>query len=275
MHGNRTGKADNDNVKQRVNEVGEIPISPDERRVAPYVEAASGMGWFCLVTLPQHEYRCSDALSDVGTPSYVPTRTFWERRRKGKDAYLTELQQPLFRGYVFAHLPAPVWRVDATGARYPVLPSAWDVTKRKAGANASPIGVLGCLGNHGHPIKMPIRYRDAEGSACGLASLADEEREGWFDDRKRSFLEALREKGRAEAERLASMPPIAKGETVNIVRGALAGSEAVALNDNNESRRFKIMREFMGTTRVVELSVDDVENTTRPAIQLAQDLRRA
>lgn len=266
---------DNDNVKQKAKETGEIPIPHDERRIAPVIEKAPGKGWYCLVTVPQHEYRCQDGLSEYGIPSYVPTDTYWERRRKGKDSYLTELQRPVFRGYVFAHLPHPEWREGPDKMKYPVLPDAWGPTIKPREQPSSLLGVLSCLGNHGCPVPMPIRFTYPDGKLGGLAPLADEEREGWFDERKRPSLIAFRDKCKAEAEKLAAMPAVAKGEQVEIVSGPFAGQRGVADNDNNEQGKFRMLTEMFGGMSLVEVRLEDVENLQRPMRQGAIALRRA
>lgn len=266
-------KPDNDNrAKAKLNE---IPIEHDDRRLAPIVATEPGKGWYCLITVPQGEYRCQDGLSEAGVPSYVPTETYWERRRKGRDLYLTELQRPLFRGYLFAHLPHPQWRKDAVGTEYPVLPDAWGPTIKPRHQPASPIGVLSCLGNHGYPVPMPIRYTLADGTLGGIGPMADEEREGWFDERKRQSLIAFRNARSAEVLRLAALPAVAKGERIQITEGPFAGATGTADNDNDGKGRFRILTSVFGGMALMEVSLDAVENLDRPMHKAPAALRRA
>lgn len=274
LYGKHLGtKPDNDN--QPKTKTNEIPLEHDERRGAPVIEKEAGKGWYCLITVPQGEYRCQDGLSEAGVASYVPTETYWERRRKGRDLYLTELQRPLFRGYLFAHLPHPEWRKDAAGYEYPVLPDAWGPTIKPRHQPASPIGVLSCLGNHGYPVPMPIRYTLADGSLGGIGPMADEEREGWFDERKRQSLIAFRNARSAEALRLAALPAVAKGERIQITDGPFAGATGTADNDNDGKGRFRILTSVFGGMALMEVSLDTVENLDRPLHKAPEALRRA
>jgi transcription antitermination factor NusG len=266
-------KPDNDNQPKA--KANEIPLEHDERRTAPVIEKEAGKGWYCLITVPQGEYRCQDALSEAGVPSYVPTETYWERRRKGRDLYLTELQRPMFRGYVFAHLPHPEWRTDAAGVEYPVLPDAWGPTIKPRHQPSSPAGVLSCLGNNGYPVPMPIRYIAADGKPGGIAPMADEEREGWFDERKRQSLIAFREARTAEALRLASLPAVAKGDRIQITEGPFAGATGTADNDNDGRGRFRILTSVFGGMALMEVSLEAVENLDRPMHKAPAALRRA
>ncbi|GJE54561.1 transcription termination/antitermination protein NusG [Methylobacterium thuringiense] len=274
MYGSRSGKvADNDNHKPKVDKNGEIPIPFEERRNPPVIEKAPGSGWFCLVTVPQNEYRCADSLSDHGIATYVPTNTHWEKRRKGKDLYNTELQSPLFRGYVFAHLSSPEWR-DGPLGRYPTLKPDWSPVFERDAWGQSAVGILRILGSRGVPAPMPLRIQTADNKPGGLIPLADDEREGWFDDRKRPALVAYHEKCEAEIERLKAMKPIAAGERISVLSGIFAGRETIAVNDN-EKNKVRVMTEVMGAMRLVELALSDVENLDRPMRPENIALRRA
>lgn len=273
MYGQRGKSADNDNHKPKADKSGEIPIPFEERRTPPVIERAPGRGWFCLVTVPQNEYRCADALSTQGVATYVPTNTYWERRRKGKDLYNTELQAPLFRGYVFANLSLAKWRDGAYGRQATLGPDWHPVFKRDAWGQ-SKAGVLRFLGSAGIPAPMPLRFALPDGKLGGLSPLADEEREGWFDERRRPALVAFREKCEAEIERLKAMKPIAAGERLSIISGIFAGRGTIAVNDN-EKDRVRVMTEVLGAMRLVEIPLSDVENLDRPMRPENIALRRA
>lgn len=284
MYGSRSGpKADNDNHRWKPNEAGEIPIPPDERRGAPIIENEPGKGWFCIVTTPQGEYHCADGLSDAGIATYVPTETHWQRRRKGKEAYPTELQRPLLRGYVFALLSLPIERQGNSGTTYE-LPPSWSPIFERDAWGQSKLKVLHVLGLKGKPVPMPLEYQNAEGQRCGLAPLAEEERAGWFDERKRPSLisEQDRLKAQAEADAQAAAEirrraalPVWAGDVVRPKTGAMAGHDFTAENDNDERGKVRISREMFGQTVYATISVRELENLSRPEVNGAAALRRA
>ncbi|GJE77227.1 transcription termination/antitermination NusG family protein [Methylorubrum suomiense] len=284
MYGSRNGfQSDNDNYRWKPNAAGEIPIPPDERRGAPIIENEPGMGWFCIVTNPQGEFHCADGLSDAGIATYVPTETYWQRRKKGKEAYPTELQRPLLRGYVFALLPLPIARQGNSGTTYE-LPPSWSPLFARDGWGQSKLKVHHVLGLHGVPVAMPLEYKNADGQRCGLAPLADEERLGWFDERKRPVLVAEQGRMKAQAEadaakaeeiRRRAALPVWAGDVVRPTKGPLAGRPYVAENDNDESGHVRIITEMFGRAVITRISVKDLENLTRPEVNGVSALRRA
>jgi transcription antitermination factor NusG len=284
MYGSRTGpKADNDNHRWKPNEHGEIPIPPEERRGAPIIENEPGKGWFCIVTTPQGEYHCADGLSEEGIATYVPTETHWQRRRKGKETYPTELQRPLLRGYVFALLNLPITREGNSGTTYE-LPPSWAPIFERDGWGQSKLKVLHVLGLRGKPVPMPLEYVNAEGQRCGLAPLAEEERAGWFDERKRPALISEQDRLKAQAEadeqkaedlRRRAALPVWAGDVVRPKTGALAAHNFTAENDNDERGVVRISREMFGQTVFATISVRELENLSRPEANGAAALRRA
>lgn len=284
MYGSRNGfQADNDNHRWKPNAAGEIPIPLDERRGAPIIENEEGKGWFCIVTTPQGEYHCADGLSDAGIATYVPTETYWQRRKKGKEAYPTELQRPLMRGYVFALLPLPIAREGNVGTTYE-LPPSWAPLFARDAWGQSKLKVHHVLGLHGVPVAMPLEYRNDKGERCGLAPLADEERQGWFDERKAPILKAEQEilKAQAEADeakaaeiRRRAALPVWEGEMVRPKTGAFAGRTYIAENDNDETGHVRVAAELFGQTVIMKISVRDLENLSRPEVNGVSALRRA
>lgn len=291
MYGSRTGaKADNDNHQRKPNEAGEIPIPPEERRGAPIIENEPGKGWFCIVTTPQGEYHCADGLSEEGIATYVPTETHWQRRRKGKETYPTELQRPLLRGYVFALLSLPIAREGNSGTTYELPPSWAPIFERDAWGQ-SRLKVLHVLGLRGKPVPMPLEYLNAEGQRCGLAPLAEEERAGWFDERKRSALIDLQEAQKAEADAAKARAeedarkaeavlrrarkPVWSGDIVVPKSGPFAGLEFEAENDNDDRGLARVSRSMFGQVTLVTISVKELENMTRPQATGHASLRRA
>lgn len=238
---NLYGRTLNDNAPKRRGGLDEVPISAEDWRHPPVIAAEAGVRWYCISTVPQGEYRCSDALSDAGVASYVPTETMWTRRRKGRDMLKVQTQAPLWRGYSFVRIAsdrdwAPVYARDAFGR--------------------SRIGALGVIGAHGAPMAI---------YAGKLAALANEERAGWFDDSRRAALIAGRD---AKPE-----PIILAGEVVKIVDGPFAGLEGIAENDNDRHAA-RISIEMFGKATIATIGLEALENITRP--QLAGvALRRA
>jgi transcription antitermination factor NusG len=263
LYGKHLGtKPDNDN--QPKTKTNEIPLEHDERRGAPVIEKEAGKGWYCLITVPQGEYRCQDGLSEAGVPSYVPTETYWERRRKGRDLYLTELQRPLFRSYCFSLLSIPKLEFENGLPKQLVLGPDWTVVMERDASKRSPIGVAGVMMNNGVPSPMPMR--DARHGRQGLADFADDEREGWFDERRRAALVA----GRKNKPK----PVVMKGEQVRLTAGPFASFLGVAENDNDKNG-VKIAVSIFGRSTPVFVPISDLENMTRPDAKLKIALRRA
>ena len=115
----------------------------------------------------------------------------------------------------------------------------------------------------------------ADGTLGGIGPMADEEREGWFDERKRQSLIAFRNARSAEALRLAALPAVAKGERIQITEGAFAGATGTADNDNDGKGRFRILTSVFGGMALMEVSLDGVENLDRPMHKAPEALRRA
>lgn len=247
------GRTLNDNTPKRKGGLDEVPISAEDWRHPPVIAAEQGVRWFCLVTAPQGEYRCADALSDAGVASYVPTDTRWTKRRKGRDMLKVQVQAPVFRGYLFARIASPC---------------DWEPVYARDAFQRSRAGVIGVIGAHGAPVPMPLRsleFRDDEWVKCGIADFADEEREGWFNADLRPALIAGRD---AKPE-----PMVRAGETVRITDGAFAGYEGVAENDNDRSAA-RIAVSLFGQQTIMTVGLQALENLTRPQLAGAA-LRRA
>lgn len=247
------GRRLNDNTPKLKGGLDEVPISAEGWRHPPLIVPEPGVRWFCLVTAPQGEYRCADALSDAGVASYVPTDTRWTKRRKGRDMLKVQVQAPVFRGYLFA-------RIDS--------PRDWEPVYARDAFQRSRAGVIGVIGAHGAPVAMPLRSREVrkgEMVRCGIADFADEEREGWFNEDLRPALIAGRD---AKPE-----PVVMAGERVRITEGAFAGHIGVAENDNDRLAA-RIAVSLFGREAIMTVSLQALENLTRPQMAGAA-LRRA
>lgn len=251
---NFNGRSLNDNIpKPKGARLEDVPIKAEDWRHPPVITAEPGVKWFCLVTAPQGEYRCADALSDAGVASYVPTDTKWVTRIRAREKRREQIQAPIFRGYIFARIASvrdwePVYARDAFGR--------------------SRAGVTGVIGAHGAPVAMPLRRRELRDGVwvrCGIADFADEEREGWFNEDLRPALVAGRDAKPA--------PQILAGEKVRIVDGAFSGCEGVAENDNDRQVA-RITVSLFGQQTIMTVGLDALENLTRPQVQ-GSALRRA
>ncbi len=232
----------NDNVPRPKGGLDELPITAEDWRSPPVIATEPGVRWYCLVTAPQGEYRCADALSGAGVASYVPTDTRWVVRIKAREKRREQIQSPIFRGYLFARIASP---------------ADWEPVYARDAFQRSRAGVIGVIGAHGAPVPMPLRsreFRDGNWVRCGIADFADEEREGWFDDRRRPNLIAGRD--------AAPAPAVMAGEAVQIVGGAFAGRQGVAENDNAKGE-VRIWADVFGGRTLMTISLDDIENLSR------------
>lgn len=113
--------------------------------------------WYALITAPQREDKAERELhKSPGLVTYVPRETYWTARQVQKRTLKTERQKPLIPRYVFI-----------TGA------INWFAISRIE-------EVAGVMAFSGVPRQVPTRE---------LARLAEREREGWFDERRRLALE--------------------------------------------------------------------------------------
>lgn len=254
----------NDNVPPPKGGLSEVPISAEEWRRPPVINEEDDVRWYCIVTVPQGEYRCCDGLSDAGVASYVPTSTQWVERRKGRDRLKIQTQTPLFRSYCFARLSIAKLEYENGIPKQLVLGPDWNAVMARDAYRKSPIGVLGVMTNNGVPSPMPLR--DETHGRQGLADFADDEKEGWFDDRRRAALVA----GRKDKPK----PVVMKGEEVRLTAGPFASFTGVAENDNDKNG-VKISVSIFGRSTPVFVPISDLENLTRPDAKLKIGLRRA
>jgi len=264
---NFNGRRLNDNVPladRHKPKLEDKPIEADEFRRPPTITAEPDHRWYCIVTVPQGEYRCSDGLSDIGIASYVPTSTQWVERRKGNEKQRVQTQTPLFRSYCFARLSTARLEYENGVPKQLVLGSDWTPIMERDAFRKSPIGVLGVMTNNGVPSPMPLR--DAAHGRQGLADFAEDERAGWFDDQRRPALVAGRN--------AKPKPVVMKGEEVRLTGGPFASFHGIAENDNDKSG-VKVSVNIFGRSTPVFVPISDLENLTRPDSKLRVDLRRA
>lgn len=258
------GRRLNDNVPAPLKGVEEIALSSEDFRAPPTIEHEDDKQWYCLVTVPQAEYRCSDGLSGAGIANYVPTSTQWVDRRRGQQKLRVQTQRPLFRSYCFARLSVASIQYENGLPKQLVLGPDWNAVMERDAMRKSPIGVLGVMMNNGIPSPMPLR--DAAHGRQGLADFADDEMEGWFDDRKRPLLVAGRN--------AKPKPVVMRGEKVRLTAGPFASFSGVAENDNDK-QGVRVSVEIFGRETPVFVPIADLENLTRPDAMKKIELRRA
>src|SRR5204862_87367 len=151
---------------------------------------------------PRGERRTLASLKEVGALGYVPMETKWIEAVKLKLKQKRETQRPILPGYVFLRVPAD------SGLWYDLKRSHRD------GRNVHGIG--GVIMNDGQPCRISARL---------LRQLASEERDGWFDERRRRALEM-------ERNPELSGPLLRAGERLKIVGGAFASYEGEAEADS-------------------------------------------
>jgi transcription antitermination factor NusG len=254
----------NDNLPKLQRGLDEIPIPAEDFRRPPMIERETGFRWYCLVTGAMGEYRCAEGLSDLGIASYVPTETKWVFRTRGRERRREQVQSPLFRAYVFARLSHAFVEAEGTFERRLVLGPDWTPIYERDAFLKNPLGILGVMSNYGTPSPMPLR--DAHAARSGLSDLADDERAGWFDERRVAALVA--------GKNAKPRPVVMKGEEVRLTAGPLASFQGVAENDNDKTG-VRVSVEIFGRSTPVFVPIADLENLTRPNAKADVAVRRA
>lgn len=216
--------------------VGTVPLHndvplKDEDRVSP-PEIAEGETWYAVQVGPRGERRTLESLKEAKITGYVPMETRWIEGVKLKIKQKRETQRPILPGYVFLHVPAD------SGLWYQLK------MKHRDGRNVHGIG--GVIMNAGQPCQI---------SAKLLRQLAEEERDGWFDERRRRALEM-------ERNPALSGPLLRAGENLKIVGGAFATYEGRAEVDST-SDNVRALVEIFGRETLVVVPLDQVENLSR------------
>ncbi|MGE8129028.1 transcription termination/antitermination protein NusG [Methylobacterium sp. NPDC080182] len=208
----------------------DVPLADDERVTPP--EIGEGEAWYAVTVAPRGERRTLLSLKDVGVLGYVPMETKWIETVKLKLKQKRETQRPILPGYVFLRVPAD------SGLWYDLKRSHRD------GRNVHGIG--GVIMNDGQPCRISARL---------LCQLASEERDGWFDERRRRALEM-------ERNPELSGPLLRAGERLKIVGGAFATYEGEAEADST-SDSVRALVEIFGRPTIMTVSLDQVENLSR------------
>lgn len=208
----------------------DVPLADDERVTPP--EIGEGEAWYAVTVAPRGERRTLLSLKDVGVLGYVPMETKWIEAIKLKLKQKRETQRPILPGYVFLRVPAD------SGLWYDLKRSHRD------GRNVHGIG--GVIMNDGQPCRISARL---------LRQLASEERDGWFDERRRRALEM-------ERNPELSGPLLRAGERLKIVGGAFATYEGEAEADST-SDSVRALVEIFGRPTIMTVSLDQVENLSR------------
>lgn len=208
----------------------DVPLADDERVTPP--EIGEGEAWYAVTVAPRGERRTLLSLKDAGVLGYVPMETKWIEAVKLKLKQKRETQRPILPGYVFLRVPAD------SGLWYDLKRSHRD------GRNVHGIG--GVIMNDGQPCRISARL---------LRQLASEERDGWFDERRRRALEM-------ERNPELSGPLLRAGERLKIVGGAFASYEGEAEADST-SDSVRALVEIFGRPTIMTVSLDQVENLSR------------
>lgn len=213
----------------------ETPIKDEDRIVPPEIAVTVGEGWYAVTTGPRGERRTLTALMDKGLTAYVPMSTEWVESIQARQKFKREVQRPMLPGYVF------VCVADDSGIWYEMR------QKHRDGRNV--FGINGVVTNNGKACRIATTI---------LKTLADEERAGWFDERrKRALL--------AESNPEMSGPAVRMGDIVNITDGAFATYSGVAEADST-SGSVRAMVQIFGRDTLVVVPIDQIENQSRTSI---------
>ena len=211
-------------VRQR----SEVPLDKEKRREPPLIDTdpAAPIIWYGIVTAPGQENKAEEELRKLGfTCCYIPRETYWTTHRAGKRVTKRERQKPLIPRYLFlAFEPGDTW---------------YGVKEAE--------GVSGVLSNHGTACPIPAK---------AIAKLADRERGGWFDERKRRALETGTE------------APYAAGDQIRII-GENAFHSFPATVENCDATTVELLVAIFGRMTPMALPIDQVELT-----HTAEELRR-
>lgn len=212
----------------------DVPLDDENRVVPPTI--ADDEAWFAVTVGPRGERRTLASLKEAKITGYVPMETYWVDAVKLKLKQKRETQRPILPGYVFLHVPAD------SGLWYQLK------QKHRDGRNVHGIG--GVIMNNGEPCRI---------SAKLLRQLASEERDGWFDERRRRALEMERNPN-------LSGPLLRAGERLKIVGGAFTSYEGAAEVDST-SENVRALVEIFGRTTLVVVPLDQVENLSRDVVR--------
>ncbi|TNC14891.1 hypothetical protein FF100_04750 [Methylobacterium terricola] len=191
---------------------------------------AEGRRWYALTVMAQTERKCCLGLRKLGYAAYSPAETIWVPYSRQQQKAKREVQRPFFVRYVFIgmHDDDP-W---------------WPLRERDAfGRNK--LGIVGIVSNQGKPMLMRVDE---------LAKIANHEREGWYDERKRPLLE--------QGEKELSRPKVEAGEMVRIIDGAFATYEGRA-DEDSTAEKARVWINVFGRETLMVMPIADVENLSR------------
>lgn len=201
----------------------EISLSPErserplpDKPVPPVIDPEASLAWFVIVTAPRSEGRAEKALRHLHFTPYVPLKTYWERRKVHSRLIKIERQKPLIPGYLFLGFgPDNNW-----------------YNLRKVDS------VVGVLSNNGAPGQI---------SAHEIKRLADLERDGWFDERRRPRFEDT-----------SSHPPYRTGDQVLITGGSPLSGLSGLFRSGSTRQRVKILITMFGRLTPMVLPIDKI-----------------
>lgn len=220
----------------------EIPLADEDRSTPP--EIGSDVAWFVITTAPRGEIAAARALREIGYVAYAPAETKWIAHSARSPRIKREVQRAIFARYVFLGMRPG---------------QSWHLLRERDAFGRNRHGVAGVLTAEGRPARIPVDP---------VRALAAEEREGWFDERRKPELL------KARMPELAK-PAVMAGESLRIAAGPFLGHEGTADADVGANGRLRASVAIFGRATLVEVSIDDVENLTRPQPRIARELQRA
>lgn len=123
------------------------------------------LGWYLAISTPGREAKAEEALMELGFDVYLPRSTRWRRPlrgREGRPAPRTEVQAPLFPGYLFVCAGQRVEGLEAADvwtACGPSLATAWSADGVE--------GVLSMANGRPWPVRPGLVSVLREGEAAG------------------------------------------------------------------------------------------------------------
>ncbi|AWN43799.1 transcription termination/antitermination protein NusG [Methylobacterium durans] len=210
----------------------DVPIKDEDRILPPAIEDRDEESWYAVTCGPRGERRTLNALMDAGLVAYVPMETLWLDEVRLKQKVKREVQRAMLPRYVFLCVP--------TGSRI------WYDLRERHRDGRNVFGIAGIVMNDGQPCRIPT---------ATLKQLAQEERDGWFDQRRRRALEMQRNPD-------LSGPALRAGDRLKVVGGPFTSYSGVAEADSG-SGTVRALVDIFGRSTLVVVPLEQVENLSR------------
>jgi transcription antitermination factor NusG len=199
----------------------EVPLG-DSKREAPVIDPAAPVTWYAIITAPRAETKAEKGLREAGfVHIYVPRLTYWVSRTLYRHTTRYECQRALFPRYLFL---------------------GFEEVNHWYGLETID-GITGVMCNDGKACPIPAK--------C-LAPIAEQEREGWFDERRRPLLER------------AAGPILSAGDQIRITgEGNPFVSFPAIVAEDTSSDVVRIEIAIFGRLTPMVVPISDVEVTQR------------